>query len=897
MTVFSDILARAADALPALAQMSLQGAVLIAAVLALRALFARRMAPGVLYALWLLPAARLLIPGSVESVFSMQNLISPAAEQRMVSVVRGGTTAAEAVPQPALPITGAGEAAAVPASPAAAPDLGTLLAAAWLIGAAAVLVYALWKNISFRRGAMRHAVPVEADCPLPVYLCENISSPCLCGVLRPVVLVNDAALENERYFDLALRHELTHYRQGDRFWALGRLLCCAVHWFNPLVWLGARQSVEDCERACDARVLRSADSAGRQAYGEMLLSFLRAPRQRGGFLCASSPMGGGRRGLRRRITLIAAVPVMKKTAAAALALCVGLTCLVACTGRVDDGALSRLRRQIIPDDMITNMTTGQTLLNYLQDKKWTEVDAETFDNEAGEGENIVFRYTGTCAGAEKESWEFSMVSGTLRTPMEEAGLAVGDACYIAVVTLGSGEQAYYLVPEADAAWGAAMAFADGEEAFHSPLPNGGEIAMVCSAPAMGTERHYLFYGEPEPALEELVGKPVYNYIPIYGDLDEQYPRVAEQMLFVSRDVGFVSFRFEFAETAPDLFRTADGGETWQRVTLPMGDISAENGYTGMHVTDIAFEDKKNGAITVSMAYGGGAADSLSCLFTTTDGGETWSAVTSGGPDISAGRGVSVALYQSNDSADGLVRSTVKLEALTAENLTAALVSAGAIPEGTTVRAFSYGGTQISLDLSGEFAAGVRQMGTAGESVILGSLVNTFLEAYGAESLNLTVDGAPLETGHNVYEEPFGYFVFEEGGVSWDAAAAPHTAAAAQGRVPAAQTESERVFSELVAGITLGAESCSDSGDISFTIPADLAVPEKLTISITGRQKMGEDNAMSRHFLENVQWTPGEIYTFNIGDKESYLSLSADIYYSYNGVYEYETAVDLLALLP
>ena len=75
------------------------------------------------------------------------------------------------------------------------------------------------------------------------------------------------------------------------------------------------------------------------------------------------------------------------------------------------------------------------------------------------------------------------------------------------------------------------------------------------------------------------------------------------------------------------------------------------------------------------------------------------------------------------------------------------------------------------------------------------------------------------------------------------------------------------------------------------------MPEKLTISIAGRQKMGEDNAMSRHFLENVQWTPGETYTFNIGDKESYLSLSADICYSYNGVYEYETAVDLLALLP
>lgn len=894
MTVFSDILARVAETLPALAQMSLQGAVLIAAVLALRALFTRRMAPGVLYALWLLPAARLLIPGSVESVFSLQNLISPAAEERMVSAVRGGTTAAEAAPQPALPIAGADEAAAVPAT-AAALDLGTLLAAAWLIGAAAVLVYALWKNISFRRSAMRHAVPVETDCPLPVYLCENISSPCLCGVLRPVVLVNDAALENERYFDLALRHELTHYRRGDRFWALGRLLCCAVHWFNPLVWLGARQSVEDCERACDARVLRSADSAGRQAYGEMLLSFLRAPRQRGGFLCASSPMGGGRRGLRRRITLIAAAPVMKKTAAAALALCVGLTCLVACTGRVTPGEelpnrevyqkLARMADETVfvshsyqTEENLYTGIDGKTLARYLDSVQWTPLD------EAAEGETIL---SYTLMGGAPSGNAITFIKGA------EGG-------YYAHVTWHDEEaeqsaEAWYAISERDANYAWAMTQIGGENAMVSPLSESSEIVMVCSPPAMGTEQHYLFYGE------DYTGWTIKDYgrvhTPIYGDLDEQYPRVAEQMLFVSRDVGFVSFRFEFAETAPDLFRTADGGETWRRVTLPMGGVGAENGYTGMHVTDIAFEDEKNGTITVSMAYGNGAADSLSCLFTTTDGGETWSAVTSGGPDISAGRGVSVALYQSNDSADGLVRSTVKLEALTAENLTAALVSAGAIPEGTTVRAFSFGGTQISLDLSGEFAAGVRQMGTAGESVILGSLVNTFLEAYGAESLNLTVDGAPLETGHNVYEEPFGYFVFEEGGVSWDAAAAPHTAAAAQGRVPAAQTESERVFSELVAGITLGAESCSDSGDISFTIPADLAVPEKLTISITGRQKMGEDNAMSRHFLENVQWTPGETYTFNIGDKESYLSLSADIYYSYNGVYEYETAVDLLALLP
>lgn len=118
-----------------------------------------------------------------------------------------------------------------------------------------------------------------------------------------------------------------------------------------------------------------------------------------------------------------------------------------------------------------------------------------------------------------------------------------------------------------------------------------------------------------------------------------------------------------------------------------------------------------------------------------------------------------------------------------------------------------------------------------------------------------------------------------------------------GHISAAAMEAKSVFDEVVTSITLGAENCSDSGDISFTIPEDLAEPEKLTIHIAGRQKMGDENAMSRHFLENVKWTPGETYTFNIGDKESYLSLSADIYYSYNGTYEHETTVDLLAHLP
>ena len=173
-------------------------------------------------------------------------------------------------------------------------NLAAILMLVWLLGMAAVLLYALWKNRAFRRRAMTGAVRVEVEaCPLQVYLCENLSSPCLCGLLRPVILVNDGALENETYFALALRHELAHYCRKDRFFALLRLVCCAVHWFNPLVWIGAKASCEDCERACDARVLKDATTEERAVYGEMLLSFLCVPARRYSVLCTASPMGGG----------------------------------------------------------------------------------------------------------------------------------------------------------------------------------------------------------------------------------------------------------------------------------------------------------------------------------------------------------------------------------------------------------------------------------------------------------------------------------------------------------------------------------------------------------------------------------------------------------------------------
>ncbi len=913
-----------------LLQMSLQGTVLIAAVLVLRALFARRMAPTVLYALWLIPAARLLIPGSVESVFSLQNLISPAAEEQAVAVIRQGALPMPLPMQSTEVVTAGGEVQSVSTAGTLFLDVGALLVILWLAGAAAVLLAAVWKNAAFFRRVRKGAVPVAADCPLPVYLSEHLSSPCLCGFFSPVIFVCDQTLQSQAHLDMALRHELSHYRARDRFWALLRLACCAVHWFNPMVWVAARCSVQDCERACDHRVLKNADQDEREAYGALLLSYIRRGVERNSVFCTFSPMGGGKRALRERIALIGRRPVTKKIAVAALAVCVALTCLVACTSRTGGEAYQQFaafaaadNREILVSE--GQLDSGRTLANYLESRDWTAVELPETQPDQLE-EQLLIRVQDTQSDR----------LGTL-----SVFRAVENGAYYARIDMTAADgtvtaDIWYELSEEEMRWLWALAqISNSEITLRAAIPDGGEMAMVCAGPAMGSEWHYFFYSENGT-----------DYVPVEGNLDDQYARVAESMLFVSRDVGFVSFRFEEINGlhAPNLYRTADGGRTWARVELPMGDITTGSGYSGMHVTDMTFEDASNGSVTMGMHYNG-TEGSLSCVFTTTDGGETWSAVSTQ-PMQS---GVTVSLYVSNDSADGLLRTTAELPALTAENVTAALVSAAVLPEQTTVRAFSADGDHLSLDLSQEFAAGVRRSGTAGETMILSSLTNTFLEAFGASSLTLTVEGAPLETGRNVYDAPLTWYdnvMTQDGGAAetnarlatnelrlnsgntyslhligsdpsptanWVSSDSSIVSVDDVGIVTAhrrgsatitAQWNGSRQDSCTVQVLDPMADAVDETArsfsydavrrEMTFTTASYFDAPENLSIHISGRQEMDAGQFMSRHFLENTAFVGGQTYTFQIGSS-AYEELSATISYE-EGARTYEHTVDLLALL-
>lgn len=114
------------------------------------------------------------------------------------------------------------------------------------------------------------------------------------------------------------------------------------------------------------------------------------------------------------------------------------------------------------------------------------------------------------------------------------------------------------------------------------------------------------------------------------------------------------------------------------------------------------------------------------------------------------------IYYSNGQADGLEAETVEAEDITPEFIVGHLAKHNIVSIGTKINRFDAvmeeGKYVLNLDLSKAFGEYIRTMSSSGEAVIMAAVTNTFLEAYGADAIRLTVEGQTLETGHRVYDE-------------------------------------------------------------------------------------------------------------------------------------------------
>lgn len=119
------------------------------------------------------------------------------------------------------------------------------------------------------------------------------------------------------------------------------------------------------------------------------------------------------------------------------------------------------------------------------------------------------------------------------------------------------------------------------------------------------------------------------------------------------------------------------------------------------------------------------------------------------------------LYLPNENADGWNVTKNQIEQVTPDIIIGQLVGAGAIPDSVTVVSFGEdqgeNGLILKLDLSSNFVEGLLNMGTAGEYLTMGAVVNSFLDTYQADGIEITAGGNVIETGHTSFEGVLNYF--------------------------------------------------------------------------------------------------------------------------------------------
>ncbi len=289
-----------------LLKVSLSASIVAGLVMLLRLCF-RKAPRGLVCALWLLVAVRLLIPNLPESKVSVlpEAVSSGSAVTKVVNTVPEGVeiirsddpSFMEIVErQDAIPkrdSSGQSYVMVSRESYKAPKTLGEtwlpLLSKVWLAGTVLMLLYMAWTYFKVWQKS-RLSVHQEDN----IYFCDEPGTPFVFGLFRPRIYV-PSDLSDEA-LTCVLAHEQAHIARRDPFWKLLGFLLLSLHWFNPVLWFSYVLLCRDIEKACDERAFRGQTISYRKVYSSALLA-LSAPK----YWISACPVAFGEVGVKERV--------------------------------------------------------------------------------------------------------------------------------------------------------------------------------------------------------------------------------------------------------------------------------------------------------------------------------------------------------------------------------------------------------------------------------------------------------------------------------------------------------------------------------------------------------------------------------------------------------------------
>ena len=260
---------------------------LILAVLVIRLLF--RKAPKWLNPLlWGLVGLRLVLPFSVQSIWSLIPSADPVQQSIVPSIQNG-------VHQWNTLINGYIENSTITETAPMDNNIGSILTVfvlIWAIGVLALLLYSAVSYIQLHR-RIQTAVRLREN----IWQSEKVDSPFVLGMIHPRIYMPFKISNNDAAFIIA--HEQAHIQRRDHWWKPIGFLILTVYWFNPLLWIAYKMFCEDIELACDEKAVSGYDRMQRADYSQVLLTCSIA--HRGIKAC---PLAFGETGVRERVKQI-----------------------------------------------------------------------------------------------------------------------------------------------------------------------------------------------------------------------------------------------------------------------------------------------------------------------------------------------------------------------------------------------------------------------------------------------------------------------------------------------------------------------------------------------------------------------------------------------------------------
>ena len=270
--------------------MSFSGAVVICIILFVRLLY-RMLPKKYLCILWYIALIRLLYPFTFPELGVGQAIQEPIPSNIMEVQQPYIASEIEVIDQAVNNVL---EHSFTPDPGDSANPLQTVVPVAaiiWISGMAVMLIYTMWNLHRFYQW-IREAVP-EKELGNRIYRCR-VEMPVVAGIFTPKIYLPYGVEEPQ--LTHVLHHERMHIQRKDHLWKPLGFLLLAIHWFNPLAWIGYILLCRDIELACDEKVVKELGKDQRADYSQALLACSVNRR-----MIAACPLAFGEVGVKERV--------------------------------------------------------------------------------------------------------------------------------------------------------------------------------------------------------------------------------------------------------------------------------------------------------------------------------------------------------------------------------------------------------------------------------------------------------------------------------------------------------------------------------------------------------------------------------------------------------------------